>query len=209
MFSGGDVAAFLIRSSASGAEHQYQHAKDRFEACAIGQELLSCGLLVAVSSGYINEEEHHPAAHDDHDGNHAAEGGDDKSTAQSDVAQRSMGGMPVFSDMPGYIYRFPGKQATGTSVGSWTLFGGNVVIKVPEITFAEDEENVKATRDTMGFAIFSSGTINVTKADNDALAAEAGAAPASTTPTGLTSGQHVKYLVSIQHGSDQWLTWKR
>ncbi len=29
----------------------YRHARDRLEACTIGQELLNCGLIVAVASG--------------------------------------------------------------------------------------------------------------------------------------------------------------
>ncbi len=33
-----------------------QFARDRFEACNIGQELLSCGLLVAVCSGFEDTE---------------------------------------------------------------------------------------------------------------------------------------------------------
>lgn len=54
VISGAEVTGWLIRSE-STEEHQYQHAKDRNEACAIGQELLSCGLLVAVCSGLDND----------------------------------------------------------------------------------------------------------------------------------------------------------
>jgi hypothetical protein len=54
VISGSEVTGWLIRSE-STEEHQYQHAKDRNEACAIGQELLSCGLLVAVCSGLDND----------------------------------------------------------------------------------------------------------------------------------------------------------
>ncbi len=54
------------------------------------------------------------------------------------------------------LLRFPAKSSSTNSV-----FGAPVTIKIPILTVAEDDENTKSTRDTMGFFIFNNGECGV------------------------------------------------
>ncbi len=56
--TGEDIALWLMKadpmvnaSAVTSAGAGSRHARDRQEACLIGQELLNCGLIVAVASG--------------------------------------------------------------------------------------------------------------------------------------------------------------
>jgi hypothetical protein len=102
VISGGEIASFLMKktssssssssattSSSSAKDNQnnsnapsliqtvestsyIETAKDRLEACKIGQELLSCGLLLVVCAGFIEEEDedrHRNILFDDEDNN--------------------------------------------------------------------------------------------------------------------------------------------
>lgn len=125
VISGGEIAAWLIRStSAAGSEAVITQANNRAEACAIGQELVRCGLITAVSSGF-HDDEH------DLDVDHAVDA-DNITTDRSSIITGTTGKgskaisleeLNKFSDLPGYIYRLPVKSGTA---GSWSLFGGKM-----------------------------------------------------------------------------------
>lgn len=128
------MAAWLIRSTttdpapgqAASSAQQYQHARDTHEAISIGQELLSCGLLVAVCSGFEEDDSLHRDLDEDDAGfpgeesstivpgsttaasSVAAGGGGVSSGATPIVEVASMKNSPhlTFSVMPGYIYRY-------------------------------------------------------------------------------------------------------
>lgn len=129
VISGGEIAAWLIRSTSVAEVNVEQLASNRTEACAIGQELVTCGLLVAVCSGFIDE---------DHDMHHFE---NEHEKGAEEAAK--------FSDMPGHIYRFPLKSGTA---GSWSIFGATISVKIPTMTVA-DESDSKATRDTVVLTI--------------------------------------------------------
>lgn len=155
-----------------------RHANiDRNEACSIGQELLDCGLLEAVCAGFKDEESE---SYEDNDGMEA-----------SDHPDLFFGfGEKLFSDMPGFVYRFPGKSGTA---GCWTLFGAPIYVKIPTMTVVEDTD-MRSTRDTTTISLFEPG-------GGDGDGGEAG--------TGSTANTHVKYVIDITHGGDIWQITRR
>lgn len=241
VISGGEVAGWLMRSTtasltdpapgqASSTQQQYQHARDTHEAINIGQELLSCGLLMAVCSGFEEDDSLHRDLEDEEALAGLEEGGASVAASATAAGGASSGASSaggaagevaplknsphlVFSVMPGYIYRFPMKSSSTGNNGASAVFGANVTISIPDLTVADDEESSK--RDTMGFFIFNNGLITNTKADSEVGTAEGGGAltpekgGAAAGGFGGGAGGHVKYLVAIEHGGDKWQTWKR
>lgn len=252
VISGGEVAGWLIRSDGS-QEHQYQHARDRSEACTIGQELLSCGLLLSVSCGF-DEEDVKDHRYDDADSEGEDEDDNDNigltseqvkkdntkgspkrekpgsstqvaekkffpSFSTKETLQQNLVFLPVlpFSDMPGYIYRFPGNSSTGNSVGICTILGARICVKIPMLTLSDENEDSTPSRETTGFAIMNQGIISTiqetdleTIGDDDGMnSIESGGGKKTLTPAVTSSTGHVKYLLDISHGEDKWQTWKR
>jgi hypothetical protein len=199
VISGGEIAGWLIRSTSASPEvNVEQQANNRAEACAIGQELVICGLILPVSSGFIEEDPHehdldnYEAATTDRSSVMQMKGQPSKSVSTNSSNEE----YSKFSDMPGYIYRFPLKSGTA---GSWSLFGATIVTKIPMMTVADENENMKSTRDTV-----------ILMVDNG-LATETGggAEEGVTPPPNASAGGHVKYLIDIAHGEDKWQTVKR
>jgi hypothetical protein len=217
VISGGEIAAWLIRSTSANASTisptesiiADQQANNRVEACAIGQELVTCGLISPVSCGFIDEEHEYEL-----DG-FETEVTTDRSSMIQIKGPRSFNpeDLSKFSDLHGYIYRFPVKSGTA---GSWTLFGGNhvflmncvvnyyflapIAVKIPMMTIADENENMKSTRDTVILTI-----------DSGLLAAETDGDTAGnpTAPPTAAAGGHVKYVIDISHGTDKWQTVRR
>lgn len=181
VLSGGDITAWLMRSATadSAGEVDRHSTIDRVEACSIGQELLDCGLLEAVCSGFKDDE---TEFFDDHDGPFDAS--DHPDVFQSAFSERQ------FSDMPGFVYRFPGKSA---SSACWTLFGAPIYVKIPTLTVVEDTD-LRATRETTAISLFEPGAGDVDGGDGG------GATGANT---------HVKYVIDITHGGDIWQITRR
>jgi hypothetical protein len=204
--SGEDVAAWLMRTAGS-QESSSNFARDRSEACAIGQELLICGLLMNVSAGFA--------------GNDEEEKGDEiasavknnpivtKNTVPSFDPTSSCGDynptiFSRFSVMPAYIYRFPGKSGTA---GSWSLFGAHVAIKIPTMCLFEENENIKPSRDTVGFLVSNNAVfaedIQVSAAGGDEISGEG---VVNSIATSTTSASFVKYFIDVTHGNEN--TWQ-
>lgn len=186
--SGIEVASWLVRPSydSSSSSSSSNPARDRVEACAIGQELLNCGLLATIAWGFEGE------------------GDEIRQSSLSLVEDSTMDSQFVpskrFSDQYGYIYRFRESSSTAKTVGSSTLFGAYVKVTIPHYTNAEDDEEAEVTsRDTL-IAMKSNGVIVVAKSSdatgdgNSLLAKRKG---------------HVEYLVTVEHGGDEWRIWKR
>ena len=176
-------------------EQLKQHpARNRFEACAIGQELLDCGLLLPVCTGFLDEEDHEHA-----DFNDVMD-----SNPQSNAISQSLlfEEKSKFSDMPGYIYRFPLKSGTA---GSWSLFGAPIAVKVPYMTFSDDNDS-KSTRDTIGFSIGDSMILDPNAANLMNIGNED---VATSGASSNNNAVHVKYLIDITHGDDSWQATRR
>ncbi len=108
--NGGSICQWLIRTNNSTQLHSHQHAKDKNEACLIGQELLNCGLISTVSAGYY------------------------PMTSNLTVLERSEiynSRVNKFSDEAGYTYKFPEKITTTGKPGSFTILGTFLSIKIP------------------------------------------------------------------------------
>lgn len=196
VLSGSEVSAWLIHSDNSSKDSeidQYRHARDRFEACAIGQELLDCGLLLPVCAGFIDEEGDNEGEIDDVQPPSKPGQEVNPATAASLFEEKA-----IFSDMPGYIYRFPLKSGTA---GSWSLFGAPVNVKIPIMTFSD--ENDKYTRDTIGFSIFDASTVDGSNLLNINSEEQHGSGSSNS------NAVHVKYLIDISHGNDSWQTTRR
>jgi hypothetical protein len=192
VISGGEIAGWLIRSTSAAPDVNLEKtASNRAEACAIGQELVSCGLILTVCGGFIE---------DDHEMDMDAadfEATDRSSMMQLKAAPKVHTFKPEdfskFSDMPGFIFRFPLKSGTA---GSWSLFGAPITVKIPITTTADENENMKSTRDTVVLTIDNAGFADAIE-------------ESSTPTTAPTAGGHVKYLIDITHGEDKWQTVKR
>lgn len=194
------MSAWLIHSDNTNESEadQYRHARDRFEACAIGQELLDCGLLLPVCAGFIDEDG------DNIDGDNM-EVVDNSASSKPGAAITSLfEEKAVFLDMPGYIYRFPLKSGTA---GTWSLFGATVNIKIPIMTLSDENDN-KYTRDTIGFSILDSNMVeggtnaalmNINSEDQQGSGGNSNS----------NNAVHVKYLIDITHGTDSWQTTRR
>jgi hypothetical protein len=117
----------LIRStSATGADAVVSQVNNRSEACAIGQELVRCGLITPVCSGFHDDD--HDVDIDTLIESEMANTDRNSIIASTPVVGGGKGIKPVsleemnkFSDLSGYIYRLPVKSGTA---GSWSLFGG-------------------------------------------------------------------------------------
>lgn len=181
VLSGGDITAWLMRSATAdtAGEVDRHSVIDRTEACSIGQELLDCGLLELVCSGFKDEESE---LYDDHDG--LIDSADQPDHFQSAFGDR------LFSDMPGFVYRFPGKSGTA---GCWTLFGAPIYVKIPTMTIVEDSD-IRSTRDTTTITLYEPSAGDI----------EGGDAPG---PSG--GNTHVKYVIDITHGGDIWQITRR
>lgn len=211
VISGEDVAGWLMRNTNTGAAAETSAqaiARDRTEACTIGQELLSTGLIIPVCAGF---DEDHDSALDAEVQPHDGLGGVDTAFAASFSApggNASGPNSPFFSEasprynrevfmrfsvMPGYVYRFPGKSGTA---GSWSLLSGIFSVKIPTMSVCEENESTKYTRETVGFVVTGN---QVFTEDID----EAG------TGASASSGTYVKYLIDITHGGDTWQTNRR
>ena len=119
--SGAEVSTMLIRTG-SATERFYQHARDRVEACSIGQELLNCGLLVAVCWGIDGEMD----VNDDQVDATDANDDDDASVAMS--MSMSMAANDANSAAAGAMsMRDPGVSVSvsGASVGPGMLLLGD------------------------------------------------------------------------------------
>jgi hypothetical protein len=174
VLSGDDISAWLMRSAtadqASGVDNQ--SVIDRTEACSIGQELLECGLLTVVCSGYRDDD---------------TDRVDHLLTLDDNIVESvySNGSDEHFSDMAGFIYRFPGKSGCA---GSWTLFGAPIQIKIPTMT--EETETRSTTRDTTRISLLETALGD-------------GAEPDGAAHT------HIKYVIDLAHGGDNWQCTRR
>lgn len=210
VISGSEVAAWLIRpelnTSIISTNTSYQNARDRIEACALGQELLNCGLIVSICCGMEGDGEdmgllENPSSSSTIVSDNSSSYGINPSlntTLNDDSPYKHM--KMHFSDKYGFIYRFRETSATARTVGSYTLFGSVVYINIPEWEYSEgdDEADITTSRDTMGVTIRNNGAITVTR-------------PSEVIQTidNSTKKGHVEYLVNISHGGDTWQIWKR
>jgi hypothetical protein len=188
VISGGDICTWLIRSPDTDTSgHQYQHANNRSDACIIAQELVICKFLCAVCAGFIDSENDELYdAHTDIDGDSSKE--KDKRTADWFLR---------FNDMPGFIYRFPIKSDTA---GSYSLFGATVVIRIPVMTYADESDSAKTTRDS---TLTTVEMTNVNETNRETMSSAAGGDASSN------AGIHIKYIIDISHGGDVWQTSRR
>jgi hypothetical protein len=184
--SGSEVATWLVRPSNDSSSSK--PARDRIEACAIGQELVNCGLLTAIACGFEGDSD-----------------GDEGRQSSLNAIEESNLAPPSkrFSDQYGYVYRFRESSATAKAVGSSILFGAYVKVSIPHFTNAEDDEDAELTtsRDTLSVAVKSNGVI--------AVARPADLSGDGTALLGVKSKGHVEYLVTVEHGGDIWQIWKR
>ena len=142
VLTGADICKWLVQS-------QYKYAQDSAEACAIGQELLACSLLIPVTCGHV--EDHHSLmglSDDGYDSDEGSRSSDYESGRDSDVhaqpplepsvatvaavrgtAQQAYYIDPksdlalAFSTGAAYLYKYPSKSHTSESIGSFTLLG--------------------------------------------------------------------------------------
>lgn len=249
VISGGDIASFLMRvhtnptttdnsatasssNAPSNTTETYEVARDRFEACHIGQELLSCGLLLPISLGFASDDD--PHAHDD-DYNFDVDdditgglltssskkvkpntttstgpsGGSGNNSADSDPNKHSQGKdfLPTFSDLPGFIYRFPGKSGTA---GTCALFGTKVQVRIPVMDFADENDlNRPVGRETMALMATETGLAIATQLDGLGGDSEHGVTNTASMAAAPTQGSHVIYFVETTHGNDTWQVTRR
>jgi hypothetical protein len=133
-----------------------------------------------------------------------------------------------FSDLPGFIFRFPGKSGTA---GSYTIFGATVGVKIPMMMLADETDIAKGgtMRETVTLALIetnqggvlpavaggattssSSAVFGVGSDSHDAssLRDSTYANAAGTNSTG-NSASHVIYVVETTHGKDTWQVTRR
>ena len=126
----------------SNSNSNSNSVKDRLEACRIGQELLSCGLILCVTYGFP----------DDYDEEELV--GFNEDTL-----------MEKFSDLPSFIYKFPERGSTNSLVGKYTLFGETLVVSIPQ--WARSEEGSSSDtgggggRESQTFSVRQSEILNI------------------------------------------------
>lgn len=195
-----ELVAAALENDAQSSD-QPKPAQDRSEACAIGQELVRCGLLVAVCCGNKNDAISQAAAEEDR----VAEFGILQSTIHDDAtgkkeAAETPTAVAIFSDYPYYIYRFPARSATAGGVGSFTLFGAPVVATIPQWAYFEDNEELKSSRETISL-------VPATAVRGPLRSSLMGVGAQLT--GSAAGGSHVEYLVVIKHAEEEWEIWKR
>lgn len=201
-------ASSTAPSSTSSASTPFKHAKDRAEAKAIGQELVTCGLVIPVCVGFQNEEKNEDDFEGEEDDDNmsyytsftsALINNKDKEKDKEKEKEYEKDSLLIFNDSYGYIYRFDVKS---DMAGKWTFFGSNIEIKIP--TYVQDSDN-NNIRETKGFR--ETFLFNDEENANNNLSS-------SVTNTGSyfntnSSNTHVKYVIDIKHGTDSWQILRR
>lgn len=207
----------------SSSSSSYSSAKSLQEACAIAQELLKCGLLVPVASGYdgddnynynnnTNEDDNRSISttvHNDpsagmygsevtHNGNSINSSGNSGNSGSSSGNGNSMGlqqqVIPNFYYSYGYIYRF------GEKAGSMQLGGSRIECTVfGALCQVEILEWSHSEVDDLGGG--GGGEMGGGGGRESLYVVSSNGKEA-------TKG-HIEYLVNVSHGGDNWKIWKR
>lgn len=237
VISGAEISAWLMKhycselvaaalegnDSASSHHDAFKHAQDRGEACAIGQELLNCGLLVPIcrppsdSSGLGGDvageggRSQRDVDPDDNEFNEllsmqsastlisAASRERDVPAASDNNNNNGNGnGAPLFSDYSCYLYRFPARSATAGGIGSYALFGAPVAVTIPEFAALDESEDAGGRGTNAGIRDTTVLTLG-------------GAGKRPSTILGSIAGGSgtVEYLVNVRHADEEWQIWKR
>lgn len=213
VISGDEVTSWLIRNSATS--HQYQYAGDRTEACAIGQELLNCGLLVPITCGFDSDDifDTNDNIQYDDDGENVMVGntgcaiGGGDGTIATPHNSTSNNKEAIFSDVKGYLYRFPERSATVQGVGSFTIFGAPVHVEIPQWAQSEKTDDINVVSSSSANAAQASA--NDTTNTDDTSTTTSMLSLSVPVPPAPTQSGHIEYLVVVTHGDDVWQLWKR
>lgn len=179
VISGEEICAWLIRSSDTST--LYQQAANRNDACVIGQELVNSNFLYSICAGFVDQDV------DEAPSSETSNEPDDNSAS----TKSSIDWFQRFADLPGFIYRFPIKSDTA---GSYSLFGATLTVKIPIMTYADENESMKTTRESEMVDILPTNENTAVIPTNESV---------------NNAGIHVKYIIDISHGGDSWQTARR